>query len=204
LQRVTSLRRCALANAPAAPRWLCCLLAYRAPSDPLGGFLGGLHLREGSWDEGREGGREGRGDESCFLGLKGVNAPQQSTDNQLAKFRPCSLMANRDHVRFLLFKARFFTILWIQTKKILPPTFSRNHPASTCQWSGRPWRYGKVKEILGMHPGRPSLGRVRVSVASAAIMYHPFYRQKILTTTVQGHLNRLSGINKRHDQEKTI
>jgi len=87
-------------------------------------------------------------------------------------------------------------------KKILPPTFSRNHPASTCQWSGRPWRYGKVKEILGMHPGRPSPGRVRVSVASAAIMYHPFYRQKILTTTVQGHLNRLSGINKRHDQEK--
>ena len=53
-----------------------------------------------------------------------------------------------------------------------------------------------------MHPGRPSPGRVRVSVASAAIMYHPFYRQKILTTTVQGHLNRLSGINKRHDQEK--
>jgi len=22
---------------------------------------------------------------------------------------------------------------------IYPPTFSRKHPASTCQWSGRPW-----------------------------------------------------------------
>jgi len=40
------------------------------------------------------------------------------------------------------------------TRKNYSPTFSRKHPASTCQWSGRPWVY-ETAQCPSVCPIRP-------------------------------------------------